>query len=772
MASIKKSEFLEIGLINDGDYLDIVTTAGVNRKIKFSAIKDAVNNSAANYVDVKSKDNTIYRITVNNDGELVCQNAEAFTANAPAKGESGRYAGLMINMIYGGGNNKNNTACSHHFIELYNQSTSSTDLNLKGLYISVKSNTGEWQSLALEGMIPYQHSFLIRCNQVSNPVLLGTRCKIDYYDQEWNIDLPSVGFSAYLSIGTPTTENPFNSDGNLNKEVGYINLMGAGGEQEGQNVKAFEKAYPMIMTKDIGCRRLDFYSTGNNQADCRAINWKTCDITIYRPRCVKDGKWDLYFNKAKLKESIPNLVNMCYGKDGETSRTFTWQSVLTDEGYIKWRKRGTIQWNKKPSVKEIVTHYDTDVTLHRVLLTGLEPGIYEYQCGEEGAWGDIETFEVRRYAQTADLNNYVHDKIKILWTTDQQSFTAEEMAATGVCFNNISEWEKNTDYDFHINTGDISQNANRSFEWRYYFKYSNEYTRNMCHMITCGNNDLVDKKYSDAFTWYMTPEDYFLPLNVVSGSGTIPNPNKSLYNSCHSYDLGFVHFVCLNSNKDYAMFDDVSGETVDTWIQKECAWLDADLTRDEANEKTRWVICYMHLSPFTCVRSDWVQRFVPIFEKHRVPLVICGHNHTNSRSIAIRSGYDGTPNKAKYDPKGQKTAEEETALGAGTISHAEDLNNGTIYLMINATGFKNKGKEGILNPYPWWYGLRSSHPTQPTYATLEIGWDRIEYKCYKIMNVLSKDKNGQSIVVPYGSQTKELYDSYTINWRAKGQTVI
>ena len=47
--------------------------------------------------------------------------------------------------------------------------------------------------------------------------------------------------------------------------------------------------------------------------------------------------------------------------------------------------------------------------------------------------------------------------------------------------------------------------------------------------------------------------------------------------------------------------------------------------------------------------------------------------------------------------------------------------------------------------------------------------DTIEYKCYKIMNVLSKDKNGQSIVVPYGSQTKELYDSYTLNWRRKGQ---
>ena len=148
------------------------------------------------------------------------------------------------------------------------------------------------------------------------------------------------------------------------------------------------------------------------------------------------------------------------------------------------------------------------------------------------------------------------------------------------------------------------------------------------------------------------------------------------------------------------------------------------------------------------------------------------HNHTNSRSIAIRSGYDGSPSKTKYDASGQKTASEETALGAGTINHNEDLNNGTVYLMINATGFKNKGKEGILNPYPWWYALKSTHPTQPTYATLEIGWNSITYNCYQIMNVLSKDKNGNTIVVPYGTQTKKLYDTYTLNWRPKGQTII
>lgn len=81
--------------------------------------------------------------------------------------------------------------------------------------------------------------------------------------------------------------------------------------------------------------------------------------------------------------------------------------------------------------------------------------------------------------------------------------------------------------------------------------------------------------------------------------------------------------------------------------------------------------------------------------------IIQMHNHTNSRSILVRSGYDGDPNKASYDPKGQKTAEQETALGHGTINHNEDLKNGTLYLMINATGFKNTGKESIQNPYPW-----------------------------------------------------------------------
>ena len=70
------------------------------------------------------------------------------------------------------------------------------------------------------------------------------------------------------------------------------------------------------------------------------------------------------------------------------------------------------------------------------------------------------------------------------------------------------------------------------------------------------------------------------------------------------------------------------------------------------------------------------------------------------------------------------------------------------------------------------YAMKQNHPSQPTYATLTINWDTIEYRCYQIMNTLGKDKNQQDIVIPYGSQEKSLYDSFTINWRAKGQDML
>ena len=165
-------------------------------------------------------------------------------------------------------------------------------------------------------------------------------------------------------------------------------------------------------------------------------------------------------------------------------------------------------------------------------------------------------------------------------------------------------------FDFHLNCGDISQNASRAFEWRYYYNYSADITRNRCHRIACGNNDLIDKKYSDAFNYYITNEDKFA-------------------NSCYYFDLGYVHWVCLNSNTDSTYVDGVGnvGGYVDTnaFLEAQAQWLDQHLTQvNQRAVKPRWIIVYAHLSPFTVTRAARLQRWIAPIEKHKVDLFLCG----------------------------------------------------------------------------------------------------------------------------------------------------
>ena len=78
--------------------------------------------------------------------------------------------------------------------------------------------------------------------------------------------------------------------------------------------------------------------------------------------------------------------------------------------------------------------------------------------------------------------------------------------------------------------------------------------------------------------------------------------------------------------KDY---DYVSGQgalgnypNTDAFLLDQAKWLDQHLTKiNSSSDKPRWVIVFMHVSPFTNVRPKRVQVFTPIFEKHKVPLV-------------------------------------------------------------------------------------------------------------------------------------------------------
>lgn len=207
----------------------------------------------------------------------------------------------------------------------------------------------------------------------------------------------------------------------------------------------------------------------------------------------------------------------------------------------------------------------------------------------------------------------------------------------------------------------------------------------------------------------------------------------------------------------------------------------------------------MHLSPFTCVRTERCQVFVSVFEKHKIPLVLCGHNHLYTRSIPIYSRFPQVttagaiaPYNTYYDfPKKATTAyvdERQTtnADGGIGINHTANPQNGTYYVMCPSTGWKNSGKETHITTYPtgavdgydknvngysdgrvWWNAV-SNTVKVPGYLTLEIDNTKIKGNFYQIQGAkLLENYNGKTYEYAPNiedlNMTRSLIDTFTIN---------
>lgn len=665
------------------------------------------NNVTGEYVELVSTNGTKYRLRVNDDGDFIVYNSIADTAENPTLDQAPLYKGLIINHCYGGGSLKANIApCSHGFIELYN--SSDKVINLKGLSVQYGELGKDWQCLPLKGLVKPLHSFLIRCGEHTDIYRKTCRFKIHKYDMHWDIPLSANGFKVYLGIGTEplTVKNPANIDNLWTKQQGYIDLFAFGSVNPSLGIDAYEKSgnadgYIRAGSILTSVHRKDFKDSDSSFLDLEPIDLKTADVKTYTPRCTRDGQWINYYNKLKLYEHKPNMINICFGKDGDSTRTFTWQSSVTHTGFLKYRKKGENIFKVVESEREIAWHYDTDSTVHRVILRDLEEGVYEYIAGEEGKWSDMYEFEVKKPKN--------RDTIKILMTTDQQGINEEEYRVWEKANKVICE---NEDFDFTINTGDISNDgAEFAFQWRYYYDFAKNPLCVKPHMTCCGNNDLtrndVDGRKTDpvAFGWYGTYEQQLLP-------------------SCYSWNYGYIHFISLNSN----LLQD--SEIVD----KQIPWLREDMAKPE-NQK-RWTIVYMHESPYTIIKqTNALNKFIDVFAELGVDLVLCGHQHRYSRSYKM-----GT-----QDENGNDTIDEE---------------NGTYYVMCQATGIKLMGKvqpapEGQA---PWrakWEAVAN-----PMYIMWDVTYNSITMRPYTIANILPETSNdyNEPELIPYNDSlviTKE-----------------
>lgn len=744
-----------------------------------------------------------YRVTVDESGKwTVRQFNESITKPGNPDDAFGVYISqyLCMNSIYCGGEGNEDCLCTYNYVEIANGSKK--DINLKGLYLLYTDGTKEspsdigyiWDVLELDGVVKAGNTFVIRgaeCNTSKNAFI-----SVDNYDMIWNKNNKPIVFkqgpsSFYLCAGESfrellekkTLNNPWESK---TTKVGYIDSCGFGTGSVGEGSATFtvdddwnkilfvrwfmlepakqgNKAYASRKTTDLWTYiNLEKQTTalGNSLQYYYPDNIKA----KYKPMASYLGK-TFFTNKTTFDSNHANYINITFGiqatDNGEgATRCFNWVSVGYYDEYVEYRKKGSTDWTKVYSftdnnssnpewVTKFIEHYKrfrwtasdgTVVTTHKTIIKGLEKGSYEYRIGRDNNslyTSDILTFTVEA---DSDVTNF-----SFIHISDQQGFNWQEYTAWWKTSYMINKTEKN--YNFFINTGDITQSGNRANEWLDYYQ-GKKYNIDKCEMFTIGNNDLcghvstelTDGEDATSKYSHINVLRYFCFELDVNNDYSFEWEDESypIY-SLYSFNYGKYHFVSLNSEiaiatskmyKDWESdayqgdrtFAENANAKIEDWFKK-----DLQLWKGNDVEPTNCGKCivYMHEMPFTIVtwsfmggesarvgshlntlNSRGLYRFSRLFKKYGIRVVLGGHKHTYSISKPIYdapTGYIGSNNKpaSGVDLMGEVTTADTRVpvIQVTDVSHVKKNDkfaryevvskiDAPYYIMSQASGYK------------------------------------------------------------------------------------
>lgn len=761
-----------------------------------------------------------YKTTVNDKGEWVVSKFNELTTKPGTPSDSfGVYISqyLCMNSIYCGGKGTENSLCTHNYVELANGSKK--DINLNGLYLLYTDGTKEpspntgyvWDVLPLTGVINAGSTFVIRGAQCNTPK--NSFISVDNYDMIWEKNNKPIEFkqgcsSFYLCVGESFKNNIANK--NLNNpwlststREGYIDSCGFGEGSVGEGSATFlvnddwdkvlfvrwfmlepakqgNKAYASRKTVDLWTYiNLEKQTTalGNSLQYYYPDNIKE----KYTPMASYLGK-TFFTNKTTFDKNHANYINITFGiqatDNGEgATRCFNWVSVGYYDEFVEYRVKGNSDWTRVYSITDnninnpewvtkFIEHYKrfrwtasdgTKVTTHKCIIKGFPKGEYEFRIGRDDNnlyYNDPIEFKVEADEDVKNFN-FIH-------ISDQQGFNWQEYTAWWKASKTIKEKEK--DFNFLINTGDITQSGNRVNEWLDYYQ-GKKYNINKCEMFSIGNNDLcghvstelTDGEDATSKYSHINVLRYFcFELDVRNEYSFEWQGDRYPIYSIYSFNYGSYHFVSLNSelaiasSKMYKDWESDSYQGDRTFAENANAhiedWFKKDLQlwkgNNEEPSNCGKCIVYMHEMPFTIVTWSFMggesarvgshlntinarglYRFSRIFKKYGIKLVMGGHKHTYCITKPVYDapiGYineNNNPNDS-VDLMGEVTTAA-TRIPVIQVTNADhvikndsfaryeivDKLNAPTYVMTQATGYKlvsNKEQpSGPQYTIPW-----------------------------------------------------------------------
>jgi len=229
---------------------------------------------------------------------------------------------------------------------------------------------------------------------------------------------------------------------------------------------------------------------------------------------------------------------------------------------------------------------------------------YVYRVGSEGAWS--EWYQIRM----PDVNS---GKISFLYFGDAQNDLKSMWSRV------IREAYKTIpNVDFMLHAGDLINRHDRDIEWAEWFYAGSFIHATVPSVMTPGNHE-----YGKGVV--LSPQwrpQFNLPLNGPEG----------LEETCYAVNYSNLKVISLDA------------EQIDEsplYLEKQAAWLDSILTRDPR----KWTAITFHYPVFSTKpnrdNEKLRQRFKPVFDKHKVDIVLQGHDHAYGRGIVnnVPTGY-------------------------------------------------------------------------------------------------------------------------------------
>ncbi|MEK5398410.1 phosphodiester glycosidase family protein [Paenibacillus sp. FSL K6-2859] len=306
--------------------------------------------------------------------------------------------------------------------------------------------------------------------------------------------------------------------------------------------------------------------------------------------------------------AAPRNVNVTMGQDAATSRQFTWQTEpLTVNTVVELVKKAEFTSFQAANVTKITgsssiynTNNDGTMRVHKAEAVGLIPGTeYVYRVGDN----ELNVSEQGSFVTSGGEDT----STKFLFIGDSQ---ADSKAGFGLWGNTIeAAFAYMPDAEMLVHAGDMVDKGFEQEQWNWWFDAAQKQLMNTTLVPIIGNHEVMGTNGDG---------DYLAQFNnPQNGAASVKGTN-------YSFDIQDTHFVVMNTEHSGAPYTE------------QAEWLDQDLS---ATDK-KWKVIFFHQGPYGSIYSnEQVQaKWVPVFDKHNVDLVMNGHDHIYLRTFPMKDG--------------------------------------------------------------------------------------------------------------------------------------